>query len=55
MRVSTATEPFTLYRSLISEAIAVATGEHVHSLTAPASDVLYTLGQLPVLGTITYV
>lgn len=55
MRVSTLTNPFTLYRSLISEAIANAVGEHRHTLIAPASDVAYTVGQIPVLGTINYV
>jgi uncharacterized phage protein gp47/JayE len=54
VRVSTETEPFTLWRSLIIEAIANATGEHHHSITAPNSDVAYTAGQLPVLGTVTF-
>jgi len=54
MRVSTSTNPFTAYRSLFSEAIAIATGERSHTLVAPASDVLYTMGQIPVFGTVTY-
>lgn len=53
VRVSTATEPFKLWRSKISEAISTATGEDHHVLTSPASDVLYTTGQYPVLGTVT--
>lgn len=53
-RVSTAAEPFTLYRSKIWQAIANATGEDHHALVAPASDVAYATGELPVLGTITY-
>lgn len=52
-RVSTATEPFKLWRSQISEAIATATGEDHHVLTVPATDVLYAAGQYPVLGTVT--
>jgi len=53
-RVATTTAPFTLYRSQVDEAISIATGEHHHTLVAPADDVDYTLGQIPVLGTITY-
>jgi uncharacterized phage protein gp47/JayE len=53
-RVSTLTEPYTLYRSKIVEAISIATGEDHHSLTVPAADVTYALGQIPVLGTISY-
>lgn len=52
--VSTLTEPFTMYRSSISEAIAVATGEHNHDLTTPASDVVVANGRILTLGTITY-
>lgn len=55
VKVSTLTDPFTLYRSLISEAISIATGEHHHVLVSPAADVAYTVGQVPVLGVITYV
>jgi uncharacterized phage protein gp47/JayE len=54
VRVSTESDPFKLWRSLIIEAIANATGEHHHTISAPASDVLYTAGQLPTLGTVTF-
>jgi uncharacterized phage protein gp47/JayE len=54
VRVSTLTDPFTLHRSLISEAISIATGEHHHTLTAPASDVTYSAGQIATLGTVTF-
>lgn len=53
VRVSTATEPYKLWRSQIIEAIATATGEDHHVLTAPATDVTYTTGQYPVLGVVT--
>lgn len=53
-RVSTLTSPYTLYRSQIIEAVSIATGEDHHTLTAPASDVALTAGQIPVLGAITY-
>ncbi len=53
-QVSTLTEPFIMYRSALSEAIAAATGEHNHSLTTPASDVTVANGHLLTLGTITY-
>lgn len=53
-RVSTASEPFTLYRSLIVEAIARASGEHHHTLTLPSTNVTYATGALPVLGTVTF-
>lgn len=53
--VSTLTSPFTLYRSLLIEAIANATGEHHHTLTAPASDTAVATGHIPVLGTVTFV
>lgn len=52
--VSTLTEPFKLWRSLITEAIANATGEHHHSISAPATDADYTEGQIPVLGAVTF-
>lgn len=53
---ATPTEAFVLPVAWISEAISRATGEARHTLMAPASDVTYaTAGQLPRLGTITYV
>lgn len=54
VRVSTLTEPFTLHKSLISEAISIATGEHHHTLSAPVSDVVCPNGNLAVLGTVTF-
>lgn len=53
-RVSTATEPYTLYLSKLSEVISGAAGEEHHTLLAPNEDVTYSTGELPVLGTITY-
>lgn len=53
-RVSTLTAPYTLYRSKIVEAISIATGEDHHALTAPASDVAFSAGGVPVLGTVTF-
>jgi uncharacterized phage protein gp47/JayE len=53
-QVSTDTNPYTLHRSVISEAIAVATGEHNHTLVEPATDVLYITGTIPVLGTVSF-
>lgn len=46
---------FMLSRSWISETISQSTGEDRHSLIQPASDIVLTNGQFPVLGTITYV
>lgn len=54
VRVSTSAEPFTLYRSQISEAVSIAVGEQHHVLTAPATDVEYATGEIPVLGVISY-
>lgn len=45
----------TLYLSQINEAISVATGEVDHTTTVPATDLTFTIGQLPVFGTITWV
>lgn len=44
----------TLYRSRLWEAVASASGEDYHVLTAPATDVAYTASQMPRLGTVTY-
>ena len=54
VRVSTATSPFTLYRSLISEAISIATGEHHHTLTVPSADTAFATGTIATLGTVTF-
>jgi len=53
-RVSTLTEPYTLYRSKIIEAISTAAGEDHHTLATPAEDVQVAVGQIPVLGTVTF-
>ncbi len=53
-RVSTTTDPFTLYRSKIIEAISIAAGEDHHLLTTPVADVVADTGQIPVLGTVTF-
>lgn len=55
MRVATLTAPAAVYRSKISEAISIATGEDHHVLAQPAADVALTAGQVATLGTITYV
>ncbi len=52
--VSTVTDPFTLYKSKLDEAIAIAAGEDHHTLSAPSGNVTYTAGQIPVLGTLTF-
>jgi uncharacterized phage protein gp47/JayE len=44
----------TLYLSRIREAISIATGEENHVLTAPSANQVYAVGELPVLGTITF-
>lgn len=46
--------PHSFSRSWIWQAIANATGEERHTVVAPAADVALTAGQIPVLGTITY-
>ena len=54
VKVSTVTDSFTLYRSKIWQAIAQASGEDHHILAAPAADVGYAAGKLPVLGDVTF-
>lgn len=49
-----AIEPFVLSRSWVAEAISLAVGEDRHLLAAPLADVVYTDGQYPILGTVTY-
>lgn len=53
-QVSTLTDPFTLFKSKIDEAISIAVGEDHHSLSTPAVDVIIAAGSLPVLGTVTF-
>jgi len=55
VRVSTATDPFTLYRSKLIEVISSAAGEEHHTLVAPANDIAFATGQIPILGSISYV
>lgn len=52
-RVATLTDPHTLFRSQVDEAISIATGERNH---APAlqADVVVPLGKIPVLGAVTF-
>lgn len=54
MRVSTLSEPFTLRRSRISEAISRATGEDYHDTTSLPADTVVSTGHIPVLGTVTF-
>ena len=54
MRPGVAASPFLLSRSWIVEAIATATGESRHRLSVPSDDLLFTGGEIPVLGTVTY-
>lgn len=49
-----AIEPFVLSRSWIGEAISLAVGEDRHVLAVPAADIVFTDGQYPVMGTVTY-
>lgn len=44
----------TLYRSNLSEAVSLATGETAHVLSQPVTDVSVPVGQVPVLGLITW-
>lgn len=53
-RVSTLTDPFTMYKSKIIEAVSAATGEDHHTVTLPASDVSAAGGDLLTLGTVTF-
>lgn len=49
-----AADGVTIYLSQINEAISLATGETDHTVTVPAADLTFTLGQIPVHGTITW-
>lgn len=53
-RVATLTDPYTLYRSKIGEAISIAAGEDHHTLTEPDEDLEIDVGHIPVLGTVTF-
>lgn len=52
--VSTLTDPVTLYRSQLIEAISAATGEAHHTLSVPATDTVIANGHVATLGTITW-
>lgn len=53
-KVSMVSAPYTLYRSKLWQAIADASGEDHHILSAPATDLTLPVGHFPILGTITY-
>jgi uncharacterized phage protein gp47/JayE len=44
----------TIYLSWIWEALSLATGDKHHIISSPTSDVVYSTGQIPVIGAITY-
>lgn len=54
-RPGVAANPFRFSRSWIAEAISAAVGEDSHVLTLPAADIIYSAGEIPVMGTVTYV
>lgn len=54
-RVATVTDPYTLRVSKLWEAVSHATGEDSHRLTLPAADVVVPTGQVPVLGTVSFI
>jgi uncharacterized phage protein gp47/JayE len=45
----------TIYWSWIWEAVSLATGNQHHTITSPTADITYNVGELPVLGTVTFV
>lgn len=53
-RVSTLSDPFTLYRSKIIEAISIATDEDHHTLATPDTDTSIETGKIAVLGELTF-
>lgn len=53
-RPGIAGDPFILSRSWIAEAISGVTGEDRHVLEWPLDDMIYTNGQYPVLGSVTF-
>lgn len=54
LSVSTVTDPVTVYRSQISEAISAAIGEAHHDLVTPVANVTLDEGEVATLGDITY-
>lgn len=54
-RPGVSTQPFTLSRSWVSEAVSKAVGEDRHVLIYPSGDITYIDGKMPVLGTVSYV
>lgn len=47
--------PFSFSRSWIWQAVANASGEERHAVSAPSGDVALAVGQIPVLGTVSYI
>jgi uncharacterized phage protein gp47/JayE len=45
----------TIFCSWIWEAVSLATGNQHHTITIPTTDIIYNVGELPVLGTVTFV
>jgi uncharacterized phage protein gp47/JayE len=54
MRVSTLTDPFTLRRSRLVEAISQAAGEMYHDTTSLPADTVVAAGHIPTLGTVSF-
>ncbi len=54
MKVATLTDPFTLRTSKIWEAISAASGEDSHTLTVPEEDLELEVGEIPILGTVSF-
>lgn len=52
--VATTVAPFTLYKSKISEAISIASGEEHHDLSEPSNNINIPYGSVPVLGEILF-
>lgn len=47
-------EQFTLYRSAVWQAVGNATGERHHEIVAPSTDVLFAVGTMPCLRSVTF-
>ena len=54
MKVSTVTDPQSVYRSKFWEAVSIAAGEDHHAITTPASDSVLSAGQIATLGSVTF-
>lgn len=55
MHVSTVSEPRSVYRSKLWEAVSIAAGEDHHQLTLPATDIVMPPGTIATLGAINFV